>query len=353
VTAGGRGFLALVAVLTAGAIGAPLAHAGSYDVLSCTVGGTAYPNNAWAAGNSPAGDGRYVTDAACPTLNNPLTVTLAGGNSFSPATYAGLWFTAPPDTAITNYSMTVHHYWYAPGNGAPDETTYEALTLGPTLFSGTGQFEGPTQTALANEGHWYGYRGPNSAGAIDTGVITRTLSDSTAAKNQRTATYMTVSAGCWAGSAGCTLGPTANVFLELYGSRVTITDSTAPSLGAPTAGSGLLAPGTRSGDEPVTFNATDNVGIRRAELVDVTDAANPSVVASKDYNSTATSQNARCSFTRPRPCPDLKTETIAASPAIAGKRTLLLRVTDAAAQPDRLDAVRRRRTRPGQRRGRW
>jgi hypothetical protein len=140
---------------------------------------------------------------------------------------------------------------------------------------------------------------------------------------------MTVSAGCY-NPAGCTLGPTANVFLELYGSRVTITDSTAPALSGPTAGTGLLAPGTRSGDEPVTFSATDNVGIRRAELVDVTDAANPSVVATEDYNSTATAQNARCSFTRPRPCPDLKNEALAASPAIAGRRTLLVRITDAA-----------------------
>ena len=121
-----------------------------------------------------------------------------------------------------------------------------------------------------------------------------------------------------------------NVFLELIGSRVTITDNTAPALAAPTADQGLLAPGMRSGDEPVTFSATDNVGIRRAEIVDVTDAANPSVVASEDYNSTATAQNARCDFTKPRPCPDLKNETIAASPAIAGRRTLLLRVTDAA-----------------------
>ena len=111
---------------------------------------------------------------------------------------------------------------------------------------------------------------------------------------------------------------------------MTITDTTAPALGTIVAGQGLLAPGTRSGDEPVTFSATDNVGIRRAEIVDVTDAANPSVVASKDYNSTQTSQNARCDFTRPRPCPDLKNESIAASPAIAGKRTLLLRITDAA-----------------------
>jgi hypothetical protein len=325
----GRGLLALFAVLAAGAIGAPLAHAGSYDVLSCTVGGTLYPNNAWAAANNPTGDGRYVTDATCPSVNDPLTTTLAGGNSFGNGTYSGLWFFAPPDTAITNYSMTVHHYWYAPGNGAPDETTYTALTLGPMLVGGTGQFDGNVQQNLANEGHWYGFRSAGSSGAADTGVLQRTLSDSTAAKTQRTATYMTVSAGCY-NTAGCTLGPTANVFLELYGSRVTITDSTAPALSGPTPGTGLLAPGTRSGDEPVTFSATDNVGIRRAEIVDVTDAANPSVVATEDYNSTATAQNARCSFTKPRPCPDLKNETLAASPAIAGRRTLLVRVTDAA-----------------------
>jgi hypothetical protein len=38
----------------------------------------------------------------------------------------------------------------------------------------------------------------------------------------------------------------------------------------------------------VTFSASGNVGIRRAELVDVTDAANPAVVVAKDYNSTVT-----------------------------------------------------------------
>ena len=101
-------------------------------------------------------------------------------------------------------------------------------------------------------------------------------------------------------------------------------------MSGPIAGVGLLAPGIRSGNEPVTFSATDNVGIRRAEIVDVTDAANPAVVAAADYNATATVQNAKCSFTRPRPCPDLKNETLAPSPAIAGKRTLLVRVTDAA-----------------------
>jgi hypothetical protein len=62
----------------------------------------------------------------------------------------------------------------------------------------------------------------------------------------------------------------------------------------------------------------------------VTDAANPRVVVAEDYASTQTAQKTGCDFTRPRPCPDLKNETIAASPAIAGKRTLLLQVTDAA-----------------------
>jgi hypothetical protein len=62
----------------------------------------------------------------------------------------------------------------------------------------------------------------------------------------------------------------------------------------------------------------------------VTDAANPSVLAAEDYSATPTVQRTRCDFTKPRPCPDLKNETIAASTAIVGKRTLLLRVTDAA-----------------------
>ena len=79
---------------------------------------------------------------------------------------------------------------------------------------------------------------------------------------QRPAPYLTVSAGCYTddGSA-CSLGTDGNgnvgtAFLQVIGSRVTITDNTAPALGAPTGDQGLLAPGTRSGDEPVTFSAT-------------------------------------------------------------------------------------------------
>ena len=80
----------------------------------------------------------------------------------------------------------------------------------------------------------------------------------------------------------------------------------------------------------MTFSATDNSGIRRAEIVDVTDAANPAVVASEDYNTGPnTNAGTRCDYTRPRPCPDVKNETIAAPTPIAGHRTLILRITDA------------------------
>ena len=318
--AGRGGLLALAPIVAALAVSAPVAHAGSYNVYSCTIDGSYHANNAWVANNTPAGDARYLTDATCPKSGDPLQVLLPGGNSFAFGTNAALFFYAPPDALITDYELVIWHYWYAP----PDAKTYELTSLGPTFFGGAGQFDAATVQPLAAEGHWYG-----GGGAIDTKAITRTLSDSTVARKQGSAGFMTLSAGCW-DTAGCTLAANANVFLDLYGSRITITDNTVPALSGPTAGSGLLAPGARSGDEPVSFNATDNVGIRRAELVDVTDAANPSVVGSEDYNATPTTQKARCDYSRPRPCPDLKNETLAASSSLVGRRTLLVRVTDAA-----------------------
>jgi hypothetical protein len=145
---------------------------------------------------------------------------------------------------------------------------------------------------------------------------------------------MALYAGCWAGRAAvCSLGASDAIQTQLRGSKVTIEDTVLPVISGVQAGTGLLAAGVRSGDEPVTFSASDNSGIRRAEIVDVTDTAAPAVVASEDY-STGPNTNAgtRCDYTRPRPCPDVKNETIAASTPIAGHRTLILRVTDAAGE---------------------
>jgi hypothetical protein len=311
------------------------AQAGTYNVYSCSIDGGFFGNGAWEVRNTYPGDTRYPTDGSCTQAGDPLVAQLAPNNAFPSVSYSGLWFFAPGGTAISDYQLAIKHYWYAPPqSGQPTERTYTLASYGDVFFSGTGLFKQVDQEALNNEGHWYGYRGPgtHSSGSWQTPVMTVRRADSPRARAAPPATYMTISAGCYTDDgSNCSLDTTATAYLQLYGSRVTISDNSAPALVGPAAGQGLRASGTRSGSESVTFSASDNVGIRKAELVDVTDAANPKVAASKDYNSgTLTAQKARCDFTRPLPCPNLSGETIAANPPIAGHRTLLLRVTDAA-----------------------
>ena len=95
----GRGFLALFAVLTAGALGAPLAHAGSYDA-----------NDAWVVGHDPAGYASHATDASCPKSGDPLVALLPPPNRCAPGTYTALWFSAPSTTAITQYTFVRRDY---------------------------------------------------------------------------------------------------------------------------------------------------------------------------------------------------------------------------------------------------
>jgi len=73
----GTHLLALVAVLGIGALCAPVARAGSYDVVSCSIDGGFYPNNAWGVSSQPAGDARYVADTSCTKPGDPLTTLLA------------------------------------------------------------------------------------------------------------------------------------------------------------------------------------------------------------------------------------------------------------------------------------
>ena len=70
---------------------------------------------------------------------------------------------------------------------------------------------------------------------------------------------MALYAGCWAAPHG-RLQPRRQrlVQTQLIGSKVTIEDTVPPVIAGVQAGTGLLAPGVRSGDEPVTFSATDN-----------------------------------------------------------------------------------------------
>jgi hypothetical protein len=332
----------LAALFGACALAPANAQAGSYDVYSCTIGSAVYANNAWIGVNTAGtGDPSFtVPDATCSTRNDPLVALLRPGNAttpnvaYAPGISSSLLFTPPSDTRIADFNLNVRHmfntFTNSSGTHTQNNTGFTLVAFGGVGVSLTGQWDAtPSQTASINgDHHWYGGGGP----APDTGVVTLTKASSALATNARTATSMALYAGCYAGAgANCNLDDAPSVAqVQLIGSRVTIEDNRPPDITAVQAGQGLLAPGVRSGAEPITFSASDNSGIRLAEIVDVTDAANPSVVASEDYNTGPnTDVGTRCDYTRPRPCPDVKNETIAAPTPIAGHRTLLLRVTDA------------------------
>jgi hypothetical protein len=231
-----------------------------------------------------------------------------------------LRFNVPADTRITDFTLSLRHWFSTPSNVGFN--LFQFGSKGVSLAGSWDSNPAGDQAAINAEKHWYG-----GGAAVDSGVVTLSKASSPQAQRQGTATTMSLFAGC---VAACTFDANSINQLWLTGSRVTVEDLRPPVVSAVQAGTGLLASGVRSGGEPVTFSASDNSGIRMAEIVDVTDTANPVVVASEDYQAGPnTDAGKRCDFTRPRPCPDLTNETVAASPPIGGHRTLIVRVTDA------------------------
>jgi hypothetical protein len=212
------------------------------------------------------------------------------------------------------------------GQASDPNTAFVMTTFGPYAFALAGQYDTGVVNYVTADQHYWGAAGP-----IDKTVSLSKADSPHSSVIQGAASSIVLFAGCWSGrTAACTLGASDYVQTRLLGSKVTVQDNVPPVLSSVQGGTGLLTPGLRSGDEPVTFGASDNSGIRRAEIVDVTDTSNPVVVAAEDYSTGQnTDAGTRCDYTRPRPCPDVKNETIRASPAIAGHRTLLVRVTDA------------------------
>ncbi len=311
---------AILLTVLALALAAPgLARAGTYDVVTCESGGGLYANLAWAASNAPAGDGRFQTDASCAVPRDPIGVALAPGFSYPQGTYAGLRFQAPPGTTIADYQLRLGMRWVA----APSESTDAIVTLGDAVVLGAGQWDPDEQAALNEEGRWLGYVGLGDVQVKDvpeTAIVLQRAA-SPIALRVSAPTTMSIQAGCWAGaSSPCALDGGADVGVRLTGARVTVDDPSPPALFV-RAGEGLLAPGPRTGAEAVGFGASDNTGIRRAELVDVTNPARPVV--------TGVLAGA-CDFRRSLPCQDLPAGAVAPAKQLVGRHALLLRVTDAA-----------------------
>jgi hypothetical protein len=312
----------LALLLTAMALAAPaLAHAGTYNVVTCENGGGLYANLAWATANAPVGDGRFQTDGSCAGPGDSVGVALAPGHAYPAGSAAALRFQAPAGTTIADYQLRLVMQWSA----SPSTTTDAIVTLGNSVVLGAGQWDPAVQKTLNDrEGRWLGYLGGFGGKQVQDVPATKLVlarGASPLALAVPAPTSMSLQAGCWAlAPGGCSLGATANVGARLTGSTVTIDDPSPPAL-ALSGGAGLLASGARTGGEAVGFAASDNTGIRRAELIDVTDPARPVVVG--------VTPNV-CDYRRPLPCPDLPGGTVAAAKQLVGRHALLVRVTDAA-----------------------
>jgi hypothetical protein len=296
------------------------ASAGTYDVVSCASGGGLYANLAWAPASVPAGDGRYAVDPSCVAGKDPLGVALTPASAFPAGTAAVLSLQAPPGTTIADYELRLNLSW-AVGTG---ETTDALVTLGDQPVLGAGQWDPDVQAALDAQGLWPGYLGGfggRQVQAVPATRITLTRAASPIALAVPAPTSMTLQTGCWSGArGGCSLAAGSQVGVGLTGSRVTIADPSPPALSL-RGGEGLLAPGRRAGREAVGFAASDNTGIHRAELLDVTDPARPAVIGV---------QTGACDFRRTLPCQDLPAGSVVPERQLVGNHALQLRVTDAA-----------------------
>ena len=114
----------------------------------------------------------------------------------------------------------------------------------------------------------------------------------------------------------------------LYGIDVTINDPQPPARDGRGRGAARRRPA--QGSDPVVLEATDNAGIRRVELHDVTDPAAPQLVGAEDYTSARTDAGATCSARLAKTCPDLARELVRPTALQVGRRLLLVRTIDAA-----------------------
>jgi hypothetical protein len=311
-----RGTLILLVAAAFGAAAAP-AHAGTYSVFACG----SYDNRSW---DGVAATG-ITADESCPgstAMGNSVgagaRVPLGGTGSTT--------FTAPAGMTIADFTLT-RQLTYR--NGTPADGTrrlFAIYKLGSTVFAGAGHYANATRNRLNGVGSWYGY--PEANVVVPKSTVRRS-SFPALAGYRGDARTLQIAVGCFNGSVdtACTTAAGGGIAHLLSGAQVVLNDPTAPA--ASIEASGLLAGGARSGADAITLDATDNGGIRRVEIVDVTGGGS-SVVGAEDYATGArTDTGATCSFRLRKACPNLKDETIRPTGLPAGPRTLKVRITDA------------------------
>ena len=310
------------------ALAAP-SHAGTYDVHFCNSAGTVFDNKSWAALASPG----IVVDTGCPAANQLIGIRVDAGTRSASGAIAGITFTSPAGTAITDFTLTRQLDYKNPvvSGTRPFFTLYQ---LGNVVFAGAGDYADATRTKLNAQRSWYGYPA-NEAHLAKANTTRASFPALTAYANDSRTLLLRV--GCYRrNTAPCEVGPAGRIFNVFYGAKVTVSDPTPPSTASVEA-SGLFSGGQRDGSDPVTVSAADNAGIERVEIVDATDPAAQRVVGAENYDvgftyeagEQRTDAGATCSFRLAKPCPDLNRETLRPSSLQVGRRNLIVRFVDA------------------------
>ncbi len=241
--------------------------AGSDDAGSWTVFGS--PQNV--KGSCGGGPGDYIGPR---------------GDSMSPGSTAGVQIGAPEGSGITIVEAKV--WWQA-----------------------SHQIGGADTFAIAAD----------NDGAVGESTTPMTGSEPSTYVLPLTTTEITLANYCSNddAGAGCTFGSGDNNILELYGSRLTLQDTTLPS-GTVTGGA-LASAGPVSGTSSISYQAADtSSGVRLVQL-----RVDGEPVAVKDYL-------ASCSYTNFQACPPSVSDTVSWNTAIVanGQHRVELVVEDAA-----------------------
>ena len=294
------------------------ADAGSYRVFACAAGGANWGNGSWTG--APVTN--FAVDTNCSPPEVVMGLQIPGNRQIPNGASASLTFTSPPGTAIADFAISRQLDFTSNPPLAGTRPLYAAYLLGSTVFAGAGDYDDATRNRLRASGSWYGFPAGNAAFTRRT----HTLRQFGALAGYRgDARTLAIRVGCFRrGTTNCSAPAGGRVNHVLYGADVTVSDPTPP---APTvAAEGLLAGGQRHGADPVVLSATDNTGIRRVELWDISGAA-PTLVGSRD---------ASCSPRLAKPCPDLGKTAVAPTALQIGRREMLVRAIDGAGnQADR------------------
>jgi hypothetical protein len=311
----------IVLSLLLGALAATPAHAGSYHVYGCAAAGKNWGNASW-TGAPVAG---LAVDTNCAAAGSLIGLRIDGGKAIANGTSAAITFTSPSGTTIADFALDRYLDFRSNPPLANTRPLYAIYQLGGTGFAGAGDYNTTTRNRLHALSAWYGY--PSDNAAVSRRV--NTLSSFRALAGYRgTARRLSITVGCYKRVTACSGPAGGRVFNVLYGTDVVVNDPVKPV--ATVTAEGLLAGGARQGSDPVILSATDNAGIRRVELYDVTVPGLAQLVGSEDYATTLTEAGALCSYRRERPCPNLTREVVRPTSLPAGQRQLVVRTIDAA-----------------------